>query len=322
LTRPRAGLGSGRPASCFEVGSKLAYRSGTYDEARSMAARDGVFGWLYISPLMLVLVPFFVAPILVVIAASFFESDGFGGLIANPTLANYTDIFTSKLTLNLYSETIRFTILTWLFSLIIGFWVAYFLVFHVRNQLLAIGLFLLCTVPFWTSNIIRMISWIPLLGKEGLINMSLIKLGVVHEPLEFLLFSSFSVVVAYVHQLTIFMVVPIFNAMARIDKRVVEAALDAGSSRLDIMRLIILPLSKNGIALGSIFVVSIVMGDFFVIKVMSGGGSASVVGALYEDIGVLQYPTAAASAVVLTIVVTLLVTAILRTVDVRREIAQ
>jgi putative spermidine/putrescine transport system permease protein len=90
----------------------------------------------------------------------------------------------------------------------------------VRSPLLGIGLFLLCTVPFWTSNIIRMISWIPLLGKEGLINMSLIKLGVVHEPLEFLLFSSFSVVVAYVHQLTIFMVVPIFNAMARIDKRV------------------------------------------------------------------------------------------------------
>ena len=112
-----------------------------------------------------------------------------------------------------------------------------------------------------------------------------------HQPLEFLLFSGFAVVVAYVHQLTIFMIVPIFNAMARIDKRVVEAALDAGASRFDIMRLIILPLSKNGIALGSIFVVSIVMGDFFVIKVMSGGGSASVVGALYEDVGVLQYPS-------------------------------
>jgi putative spermidine/putrescine transport system permease protein len=88
------------------------------------------------------------------------------------------------------------------------------------------------------------------------------------------------------------------------------------------VRLIVLPLSKNGIALGSIFVVSIVMGDFFVIKVMSGGGSASVVGALYEDVGVLQYPSAAASAVLLTIVVTLLVTAILRTVDVRKEIAR
>ncbi len=287
-----------------------------------MAAREGDFGWIYISPLMLVLVPFFVAPLLVVIAASFLQSDGFGGIIVNPTLQNYVDIFSSGLTFNLYLETVKFTILTWLFALIIGFWVAYFLVFHVRSPLLAIGLFLLCTVPFWTSNIIRMISWIPLLGKEGLINMSLIRLGIVHEPLEFLLFSSFSVVVAYVHQLTIFMIVPIFNAMARIDKRVVEAALDAGASRFEIMSLIVLPLSKNGIALGSIFVVSIVMGDFFVIKVMSGGGSASVVGALYEDVGVLQYPSAAASAVVLTIVVTMLITAILRTVDVRKELTR
>jgi putative spermidine/putrescine transport system permease protein len=307
-------LASGFASS--RVASKIA------NEANIMAAREGVFGWVYISPLMLVLVPFFVAPLLVVIAVSFLQSDGFGGIIVNPTLQNYVDIFSSGLTFNLYLETVKFTILTWLFALIIGFWVAYFLVFHVRSPLLAIGLFLLCTVPFWTSNIIRMISWIPLLGKEGLINMSLIRLGIVHEPLEFLLFSSFSVVVAYVHQLTIFMIVPIFNAMARIDKRVVEAALDAGASRFEIMWLIVLPLSKNGIALGSIFVVSIVMGDFFVIKVMSGGGSASVVGALYEDVGVLQYPSAAASAVVLTIVVTMLITAILRTVDVRKELTR
>ncbi|MGA2127879.1 MAG: ABC transporter permease [Xanthobacteraceae bacterium] len=287
-----------------------------------MPQREPWLGWIYVSPLLLVLVPFFVAPILVVLAVSFLESDGFGGIIPNFTLANYVGLFTARLTFDLYLETFRFTLLTWFFSLVIGFWVAYFLVFHVRNPLLALGLFLLCTVPFWTSNIIRMISWIPLLGKEGLINSALLRLGVIREPLEFLLFSGFSVVVAYVHQLTIFMIVPIFNAMARIDKRIVEAAVDAGASRLDIMRLIILPLSKTGIALGSIFVVSIVMGDFFVIKVMSGGGSASVVGAFYEDIGVLQYPPAAASAVVLTLVVTVIVALMLRTVDIRREIAR
>jgi putative spermidine/putrescine transport system permease protein len=104
-------------------------------------ARDDAFGWLYISPLMLVLLPFFVAPILVVFAASFMQSDGFGGIIPSPTLQNYIDIFSSGLTANLYFETVKFTLLTWLFSLIIGFWVAYFLVFHVRSPLLAIGLF-------------------------------------------------------------------------------------------------------------------------------------------------------------------------------------
>jgi putative spermidine/putrescine transport system permease protein len=278
-------------------------------------------GWLNVTPLLAILIPFFIVPICVILAVSFMQTDGFGGIFPDFTLDNYIDVFTSDLTYRLYFETLKFTLLTLFFTAIIGFWIAYFLVFHVRSKILAMGLFLICTVPFWTSNIIRMISWIPLLGKEGLINRGLEGVGVIDQPLTFLLFSSFSVVVAYVHQLTIFMIVPIFNSLSRIDKRVVEAALDAGASRFDIMRLIILPMSKSGIALGAIFVVSIVMGDFFVVKVMSGGGTASVVGAFYEDVSVLQYPTAAASAIILTVVVMLMVAAILRVVDIRKEIS-
>jgi putative spermidine/putrescine transport system permease protein len=284
--------------------------------------RHNLSSWLYVSPLMLVLVPFFLMPIVVVLAASFLDTDGFGGLLPSFTLANYLDVLTSAQTFHLYMATLKFTVLTWFFTLIIGFLVAYFLVFHVRNQLLAIGLFLVCTVPFWTSNIIRMISWIPLLGKEGLVNSALLGTGLIREPLEVLLYSGLAVVIAYVHQLTIFMVVPIFNSMARIDKRIVEAALDAGASRLDIMRFIVVPMSKSGIALGSIFVISIVMGDFFVVKVMSGGSSASVVSAFYENVGVLQYPIAAASAVILTLVLIAVISLILRAVDIRREITR
>lgn len=287
-----------------------------------MSVRSGLTGWLYASPLVLVLVPFFVVPIVVVLVASFLEHDGFGGMIANFTLDNYRTVFASELTLRLYASTIKFSILTWAGTLLIGFWVAYFLVFHVRNPLLSIGLFLVCTVPFWTSNIIRMISWIPLLGKEGLVNSSLMAVGVTDQPLEFLLFSDFAVVVAYIHQLTIFMIVPIYNALSRIDRRTIEAAQDAGASRWEIMKWVVFPLSRNGVALGSIFVLSIVMGDFFVVKVMSGGGSASIVSALFEDIAVLQYPPAAANAVVLLIVVVVMISLILRTVDVRKEITR
>jgi putative spermidine/putrescine transport system permease protein len=284
--------------------------------------RRNISSWLCVAPLMLVLVPFFLLPMLVVLAASFFETDGFGGLLPKFTFTNYVEVLTSAQTFQLYLATLKFTVLTWFFTLLIGFFVAYFLVFHVRSQLLAIGLFLLCTVPFWTSNIIRMISWIPLLGKEGLVNSALIGAGIIGQPIEVLLYSGLAVVIAYVHQLTIFMVVPIFNSMARIDKRLVEAALDAGASRLDVMRLIVIPMSKSGIGLGSIFVISIVMGDFFVVKVMSGGSSASVVSAFYEDVGVLQYPIAAASAVVLTLVLIAVISLILRVVDIRREIAR
>ena len=113
---------------------------------------------------------------------------------------------------------------------------------------------------------------------------------------------------------TLFMVVPIFNSMARIDKSLLEAARDAGAGRFRVVAEIVLPLSKTGIALGSIFVVTLVMGDSFVVRTMSGGQSASVVSAL-------QYPPAAASAVIMVVIVTLMVAAILRIVDVRKELA-
>jgi putative spermidine/putrescine transport system permease protein len=176
-------------------------------------------------------------------------------------------------------------------------------------------------VPFWTSNIIRMISWIPFLGRNGIFNQALVSAGIVDHPLEFLLFSDFAVVVAYVHLFTLFMIVPIFNSMARIDRSLIEAAYDAGASSWRIMGEIVLPLSKTGIALGSIFVITLVMGDFFVVKIMSGGQSASVVSAMSNEIASLQYPPAAASAVILVIIVVLMVSAILRLVDVRRELA-
>ena len=112
----------------------------------------------------------------------------------------------------------------------------------------------------------------------------------IHTPLEFLLYSDFAVVVGYVHLFTLFMVVPIFNSMARIDRSLLEAARDAGAGRFRIVWEIVLPLSKTGIALGSIFVVTQVMGDFFVVKVMSGGQSTSVVSALYNQVSSAAIP--------------------------------
>src|SRR5207244_6628568 len=95
-----------------------------------------------------------------------------------------------------------------------------------------LALFLLCTVPFWTSNVIRMISWIPFLGRNGIFNQSLIALGIVDQPLEFLLFSDFAVVIAYVHLFSLFMLAPIFNSMARIDLAVIDAAVAVGAGRV------------------------------------------------------------------------------------------
>ena len=272
-------------------------------------------------PLGLALAVFFILPLGVLLAVSFFENDMIFGMRPALTPESYVDLFTTMNTLWLYLSTLKFAAIVWAITLLIGFTIAYFLVFHVRSLLIAIGLFLLCTVPFWTSNIIRMISWIPLLGKQGLVNQALMGLGIVDDPVEWLLFSDFSVVVSYVHLFTLFMIVPIFNSMARIDKALIEAARDAGASSPRIMWEVIVPLSRSGIALGSIFVIVLVMGDFFVIKVMSGGRSASVVSSIFEDINVLLYPSGAASAVILLIVVVMMVMGVLRVVNIRRELA-
>jgi putative spermidine/putrescine transport system permease protein len=277
--------------------------------------------WLQIAPLVIVLALFFGLPMLVVFAVSFFDFDR-TDIVPAFILDNYVDLFRSEVTLRLYASSIKFALIVWAVTLVLGFNIAYFLVFHVRGVLWQIGLFLLCTVPFLTSNIIRMISWIPFLGRNGIFNQALEGAGITSQPLEFLLFSDFAVVVAYVHLFTLFMVVPIFNSMARIDKSLLEAAHDAGAGRFRSVAEIVLPLSKSGIALGSIFVITLVMGDSFVVRTMSGGQSASVVSALQNEVAALQYPPAAASAVIMVIIVTLMVAGILRLVDVRKELAR
>jgi putative spermidine/putrescine transport system permease protein len=182
------------------------------------------------------------------------------------------------------------------------------------------ALFLLTTIPFWTSNVIRMISWIPILGRNGVVNSALLAMGLVDKPQEWLLYSDFSVVVGYVHLFTVFMIVPIFNSMARIDKALLEAARDAGASEWQTLRLVVLPLCKPGIAIGSIFVLTVVMGDFATVNVLGGGQVASVGKAIYTELGLLQFPPAAANAMVLLAAVVLMIAALTRIIDIRKEL--
>jgi len=181
-------------------------------------------------------------------------------------------------------------------------------------------LFLVCTVPFWTSNVIRMISWIPLLGRNGLVNQTLLATGAVDRPVEWLLFSDFSVVLAFVHLYTMFMIVPIFNSMMRIDRALIEAARDSGASAWQTIRHVVMPLSRTGILIGSIFILALVMGDFVTVGVMGGQQIASVGKTIQVQAGYLQFPAAAANAVVLLAVVLLMIAALMRLVDLRREL--
>ncbi|SFA75553.1 putative spermidine/putrescine transport system permease protein [Poseidonocella pacifica] len=278
-----------------------------------------VMGWAQASPLALILFGFLVLPILTITVVSFWRATEFS-IIPAFSLENYAFLFGSDVTYRVFFATFKYAAITWALTLGIGFTVAFYLAFHIRSQTMQIALFLLCTIPFWTSNIIRMISWIPFLGRNGIANQTLISWGVIDEPLEWLLYSDFSVILAFVHLYTLFMVVPIFNTMMRIDRSLLEAARDAGASGFQTLVHVIFPLTKPGIMIGTIFVVTLVMGDFITVRFMSGSQKANVGRLISNDIALLQYPSAAATSVVLLCTVLLTIAILLRFVDIRKEL--
>ena len=282
--------------------------------------------WLQATPFGLVFVLFLVLPLLLVAAVSFWRATDYE-LIPAFTVQNYIDVFNGCgsggdlcVTFKTYLSTLKFCVLVWAITLGIGFAVAYFLSFHVRSTGMQTLLFVLCTVPFWTSNVIRMISWVPLLGRNGLINDALRGARLIDTPVEWLLFSNFSVVLAFVHLYTMFMIVPIFNSMNRIDRALIEAARDAGASAWQTVWNVVLPLSRTGIIIGSIFVITIVMGDFVTIGVMGGQQIASVGKIIQVQTSYLQFPIAAANAVILLAIVLMMIWGLTRLVDIRREL--
>ncbi|MCA6216527.1 ABC transporter permease [Ideonella sp. B7] len=294
-------------------------------------ARTAVTAWLQAAPLAAVFAVFFVIPLGLIVMVSFWQATDYE-LIPAFTAQSYLDVFHGCgdslvtpgqdvcVTLKTYGSTLKFSLITWAVTAVLGFSIAYFLAFHIRSQLMQTVLFIVCTVPFWTSNVIRMISWVPLLGRNGLVNQALLGLGWVKEPVEWLLFSDFSVILAFVHLYTMFMIVPIFNSMMRIDRRLLEAARDNGASPWQTVWHVVLPLSRTGLIIGSIFVLALVMGDFVTVGVMGGQQIASVGKIIQVQASYLQFPLAAANAVVLLAAVLMMIVALMRLVNLRKEL--
>ena len=272
---------------------------------------------------------FFLIPLALILMVSFWDFNEYE-LLPAFTFKNYISVFEGCgalsdsgemcTTFKTYVSTFKFSFLVWLLTLVIGFAVSYFLAFHVRSSGMQTLLFVLCTIPFWTSNVIRMISWVPLLGRNGLANQSLQSMGLINQPIEWLLFSSFSVTLAFVHLYTMFMIVPIFNSMMRIDRSLIEAASDSGATAWQTLWNVIVPLSRTGIIIGSIFIITIVMGDFVTIGVMGGQQIASIGKIIQVQTSYLQFPLAAANAMILLVIVLMIIWALTRLVDIRKEL--
>lgn len=295
---------------------------GTDASAVSPAAiretKDRRRAFLLLTPGVLWMLLFMLLPLGMVIYVSFWTQTTFA-VKPELTTASWERFLSSSTYLTAIGTTLRVWVIVLLATLIVGYPVALFIGLFVKNRTLQTALLVACVIPFWTSFLIRVIAWRPMLGTEGAINIILMKLGIISEPLSFLLFSEFSVIVGMTQIYCVFMVGPITFMIARIDESVIEAARDLGASFGTIFRRIVLPLSLPGVIVGTIFVSVMVLGEFATAASLSGRKVNLLGNIIVSQVGSLKWAFAAVAGVVLTIIITAVIALALRVVDLRKE---
>ena len=216
-------------------------------------------------------------PVGLILAYSFFERGTYGGVEYNFTLENFDRAF-DELYLGVLWFSVRVSVEATLIALLIGYPTAWFIA--TRSERWRTFLLVLVVLPFWTSLLIRTYAWIVLLNNEGLINQSLISMGVLSEPLS-LLYNEFAIVVGLVYGYLPLMILPLYAAIERLPREVREASQDLGASDWRSFLTVTLPLTRTGIAAGCIFVFVPSLGNFIVPDLL-GGGQQQMVGNLIQ----------------------------------------
>src|SRR5258708_7681466 len=222
---------------------------------------DAWRSYLLIAPSVIWMALFLVLPLAMIVYVSFWTQSTFR-IEPKLTLDSWQTFFGSDTYLNSLWTTIRIWLIVLISTFVLGYPTALFVGLFVRNKTLQTALLVLCVIPFWTSFLIRVSAWRPMLGKEGAINIILMKAGIVHQPIEALLFSELSVVIGMTQIYVVFMVGPVAFMLGRIDPNILEAARDLGAGFWRVLRKIIFPLSLPGVVVGAIFVSVMVLGEF------------------------------------------------------------
>ena len=225
-------------------------------------------GKLTLAPAFLWWGVFLVAPLVLILANSFFRRGSFGGVVYEPTLDNYARAV-DPLFLGVLGYSIQMALLTTVICFLVGYPAAYFIATRpsarMRNALL-----LLVILPFWTNFLIRTYAWIVLLNREGVVNQTLQSIGLIDAPLP-LLYNDFAIVMGLVYGYLPLMILPLYASLERLNPEIREAAEDLGARPLRILRTVTLPLILPGIVAGCVFVFVPTLGNFPVPQLLGGG---------------------------------------------------
>lgn len=250
-----------------------------------------------LAPALVYFALFFVGPFIALFALSFFTFRNFD-FLPILTLANYADVLTSDTFATLYVRTIGLSLLASVIVVAIAYPFTYALtfVFPRRRQLL----YFLVLVSLFGGYLVRIYAWRSILGVEGVINGTLLSLGIIDEPIRWILNSPFSVVVALVNFLVPLAVLPIYASMQNVSPGLLEAARDLGSGPLTTTRWVVLPLVLPGVRVAFVFTFIAAAGEFAIPALLGGTGTQFVGNHIQFQMGqTLDWPLAAAMAVTL-----------------------
>jgi putative spermidine/putrescine transport system permease protein len=267
----------------------------------------------WIAPGTIWLLLFLIAPLIMIVLVSIWTRTPVGFEKWSFTLDAYGRIFDT----DVYRDTLFGTFIRAVFvtalCVVMGYPVAFFLARCVSSIRYQIALFIFVLAPFWVAYVVRIVAWLPVLGRQGVINYVIVEiLGLRSEPIDALFYSPFAVMLALVQLYVLFMVTPIFFQLATLDNAAIEAARDLGATPSKVFREVILPLSLPGVLIGCIFVFVLVMGEFATVRIIGGGTVQSVGTLVYDYYKLPDLPSAAAGATILVAVMTLGVAILLR----------
>ena len=234
------------------------------------------FPWLVIPPAG-VLIVLFGVPLLLVLAVSFASRGTYGGIEWALTFTNYTSI-ADPLYLRIFWRSLWLAGLTTAICLVMGFPLAY-VIARAPRRWQGVLLFLVI-IPFWTNFLVRTYAWMFILRTEGLLNQALLALGLIQEPLN-LLFTDWAVLIGLVYGYLPFMVLPLYAALERLDRSLVEAAWDLYAKPVQVFTRVVLPLSRPGVIAGCVLVFIPSLGAY-VTPDLLGGARTMMVGNLIQ----------------------------------------
>jgi spermidine/putrescine transport system permease protein len=269
---------------------------------KSLLQSEEAQGWALISPTFLFALVMLVAPILVVIAHSFWTQD-YLTIDRTFTLDQYRIALTEPIYRDLLVRSLYVSLLVSVFTVLLAYPIAYFISFH-GGRHKGLWLFLI-TIPFWTSYLLRVMSWKVILGYNGVLNSGLMGLGIIDEPSTALLYNTTAVVITLTHAWAAFAILPIYVSLEKVDRTLIEAATDLGDGPLRRFLRITLPLSVPGIISALLIVMIPTVGDFVTPRLVGGKDGVMIANAIQAQFGkASNWPLGAALSVTTMLIVT------------------